>query len=284
MGLDRRLFPVPVLTPGLSAWWLVLFSPVPLAVASALIQGLRSETVVQNTHARDWFPHLRPMAFEDSVRAAVREIEENQVLSRWCDSSGGAVCDLRDADDTSGALFRDRREFDLGNLPTEAVFRSVCTLGGRQGWPAFNGLWRFRGILDKAGGGYGLSRGRRDPVRLRTGDALDFWKVADLREGRRLLLFAQMKVPGKAWLEFDVRDRVLVQTAHFYPRGLAGRVYWAAMLPLHHLIFARLGRRILDHARTFGSAVNLTTHNGPGTPGTETPPGREGSPWKENNP
>jgi hypothetical protein len=189
------------------------------------------------------------MPFDDSVREAVREIEENQVLSRWCDAGPDNACDLGGEDDASRAIFRDRREFDLDGISRDAVFCSVCALGGGNGWPAFDRLWRVRGFLDKAAGGYGLTRGRRDETALRTGDALDFWKVADIREGRRLLLFAQMKVPGKAWLEFDIRGRTLVQTAHFYPDGLVGRLYWALMLPAHGLIFSRLGRKILEHAR-----------------------------------
>ena len=109
-------------------------------------------------------------------------------------------------------------------------------------------LWQFRGWLDKLSGGYGLNRGRRDRVHLRVGDALDFWKVADLRQDKRLLLLAQMKVPGKAWLEFDIQGDRLVQTAHFIPRGVLGRLYWWSVLPLHHLVFGNLGASIVRHA------------------------------------
>ena len=136
----------------------------------------------------------------------------------------------------------------------EAVFQSVCALGGPNGWFRYNFLWRLRGIMDKLSGGYGLSRGRRDNVELRVGDALDFWKVVDIKPGKRLLLYAQMKVPGEAWLEFDVQADQLVQTAHFIPHGLLGRLYWYSVLPVHHLVFSNLARTVVKASGNFASA------------------------------
>ena len=249
MGLRRLILPVPVLSPRLSSYWLMLLTPVPHAIAAALVEGLKSETVAQDDHARRFFPQIRPISYEDAVQLALAEIEQNQVVSRWCDSSAGAVCDLQGEDDISRAMLRDRRVIPLGDLPPAALYAAATALGGERGWFTYNFLWRLRGLIDKAVGGYGLNRGRRDPRELRIGDALDFWKVVDLKPGKRLLLAAQMKLPGKAWLEFDLQEGQFVQTAHFYPHGLWGRLYWYAMLPLHCLVFGDLARNIVGRAR-----------------------------------
>ncbi len=248
MELRRVFVTVPILGPRLASYGLIFLSPIPYSIAAPLIEGLKSETVMQNDHARRYFPKITPMAFDQAVLSAIDEIEHNQVISRWCDSSAGVVCDIKDLDDTSSAIFRDRQEISLGNLTAERVFGSISSLGGETGWFAFNVLWRFRGLIDKILGGYGLNRGRRDSSRLRVGDALDFWKVADIRENKRLLLLAQMKLPGKAWLEFDIQGDKLVQTAHFYPRGLLGRLYWYSMIPFHHFVFSNLAKQIVEHA------------------------------------
>lgn len=248
MGLKRRIWPVPFLSPRLSSYWLTLFTPVPFRMAAALIEGLKSETVAQNDNARRLFPAIRPRPYPQAMREALHEIEENQVLSRWCDSSAGAVCDITEEDAIATAILRDMRSFDCSGISPAKVFASACAIGGEAGWFTYHFLWGLRGVIDKLAGGYGLSRGRRHPSELRVGDALDFWKVADIKEGKRLLLLAQMKVPGKAWLEFDLAGQTLTQTAHFYPNGLWGRLYWYAMLPFHHLVFRDLGAKIVRRA------------------------------------
>lgn len=249
MGLRRYLFPVPVLSPRLSSYWLILFTPVPLRLASALVEGLRSETLLQNDNAARLFPGITPRSYKDMVAQASRELEDNQVLSRWCDSSAGAACDIKDFDDPAGAILRDTRTVPLNGADPERVFACVCSLGGDQGWYRYTLLWKMRGAIDKLSGGYGLNRGRRLTGELRVGDALDFWKVVDIRPGKRLLLYAQMKVPGKAWLEFDIQPGRLVQTAHFLPRGIWGRLYWYAVLPLHSLVFPDLAEKVVHQAR-----------------------------------
>ncbi|MEW6426409.1 MAG: SDR family oxidoreductase [Thermodesulfobacteriota bacterium] len=249
LGLRRRILPVPVLSPRLSSYWLVLMTPVPYRLASALVEGLKSETVVLNDDAGRLFPDIRPVSFRQAVAAAVDEMAKDGVLSRWCDSSAGTVCDILGQDDPSSSILRDRREILLAGARPEAVFRAACAIGGRHGWYRYSPLWRLRGMFDKLVGGCGLSRGRRAEGELRVGDALDFWKVADLRENRRLLLLAQMKLPGHAWLEFDIREDRLVQTAHFLPRGLLGRLYWYAVSPFHHLVFSDLAHQIVARAR-----------------------------------
>ncbi|MFW2367740.1 MAG: SDR family oxidoreductase [Desulforhopalus sp.] len=247
MGLKRYLFPVPVLSPRLSSYWLILFTPVPYKLASALVEGLKSETILQNDNATQFYPKIQPQLFKETVISAIQELEQNQVLSRWCDSSGRQACDIKDFDNPAGAILRDTRIVPYKNGERqEDVFQSACAVGGPNGWFRYNFLWRIRGIMDKLVGGYGLNRGRRLNQELRVGDALDFWKVVDIKPGKRLLLYAQMKVPGQAWLEFDVQPEQLVQTAHFLPKGLLGRLYWYSVLPVHHFVFNDLARTVVS--------------------------------------
>ncbi len=249
MGLKRTILPVPLLTPKLSSYWLTLFTPVPFRMAAALVAGLKSETIQQNDAAEELFPRITPQSYTTAVRQALIEIEEDQVLSRWCDSSANATCDIKGLDDPSDAVLRDRRSMDITGIPPQRVFAAAASLGGEGGWLSYHFLWQIRGFIDKLAGGYGLQRGRRSAGNLRVGDALDFWKVADIKENKRLLLLAQMKLPGKAWLEFAIQDETLIQTAHFLPQGLLGRLYWYAVSPLHHFVFRGMIRAILKRAR-----------------------------------
>ncbi|MBW2471240.1 MAG: SDR family oxidoreductase [Deltaproteobacteria bacterium] len=248
MGLRRFVLPLPVLTPKLSSYWLILFTPVPYKIAAALVEGLKSETIQQNDNAERYFPGIKPLSFEDSIRRAIKEIEDEEVVSRWCDSSAGEVCDIIFQDDPSSAIIRDRRVIEFNDVSPEEVFQSALAIGGTRGWYKYNILWRLRGAMDKMVGGYGLNRGRRVSSELRIGDALDFWKVADIQSNKRLLLLAQMKLPGKAWLEFVIENNMLVQTAHYYPRGVLGRLYWYITLPFHNLVFQDLAEKIVKQA------------------------------------
>lgn len=246
MGLKRFLLPVPFLSPRLSSYWLIIFTPLPYTLARSLVEGLKSETLIQNDNARRFYPAIRPCSFEESVALAGKELEQNQVISRWCDSSGKQYCDIRDFDNPEGAILRDTRVVPLRpGLNPESLFETICSLGGNKGWFRYNILWRVRGVLDKMFGGCGLNRGRRSHRFLRIGDAIDFWKVADIHEGKRLLLYAQMKVPGKAWLEFDIQPEQLVQTAHFLPNGILGRLYWYVLVPIHYFVFSDLARAVV---------------------------------------
>ena len=249
MGLRRWILPVPVLTPRLSSYWLIIFTPVNYKLAAALIEGLKSETVAQNDNAALYFGHITPRNYREIVGDAIEELEHDEVVSRWCDSSGGAVCDIRVDDDPGQAVLRDRRHRNSSvRITPNLLFEAACELGGEAGWGRYDFLWRLRGVIDKALGGYGLNRGRRDKLSLRYGDALDFWKVADIQPGKRLLLVAQMKIPGKAWLEFVVNDQGITQIAHFLPNGIWGRLYWWMVLPLHHLVFADLADQVVKRA------------------------------------
>ncbi len=252
MNLKRHLIVpdihVPAFTPRLSSWWIVLFTPVRFKIIFALIQGLHSETIVQNDNAAKYFPEIKPVSFEQAVTTAIEEIENDQVISRWCDSSAGEVCDIKDQAEISDAVLRDVRTVDFGELSPSEVFRSAISIGGEVGWFTYHFLWVTRGLVDKVLGGHGLNRGRRHSKDLRVGDALDFWKVADIKKDKRLLLVAQMWLPGRAWLEFNIEGHNLVQTAYFYPYGILGRLYWYTLKPLHGVIFKDLAKHIIKLA------------------------------------
>jgi len=248
MGLRRYVIRVPLFSPRLSSYWLILMTPVPFSIARALVDGLKSESVAQNANAAIHFPEIRPTSYEKAIARAIEEIETNQVLSRWSDSSAQESCDIDKTDRISEAVYIVKKTQTFGEIPAARIYAAFISLGGDNGWPAFPGLWRLRGLWDKLAGGPGLSRGRRDKLRLRIGDSLDFWKVLDLRENERLLLLAQMKVPGRAWLEFSIRGNTLVQTAYFLPKGILGRLYWYSLIPVHGLIFKRLAGRIIENA------------------------------------
>ncbi len=246
LGLKRYLLKVPYMSINISSYWLNIFTPVPFSVAKALIEGLESEVIIQNNNAQKFFPQIKPMDYKSAVSQAIKEIEENQVISRWNDN-GGQVWDEIHDKEFSDAIFYDRQEKEINPENKEKIFRSFTSIGGKNGWFDFDFLWELRGIIDKLLGGVGLNRGRRSQCDLRTGDCLDFWKVVDLKQNERLLLFAQMKIPGKAWLEFKIKDNKLIQTAYFYPKGVWGRLYWYSLIPLHYFVFRNMINGIIKN-------------------------------------
>ena len=248
LGLTRILIPVPFLTISLSSYWLNLFTPVPFIVAKALIEGLKSEVTIQNNNAKKYFPEIIPISFEKSVNKAIDEIKNNQVVSRWSDN-WGVNWDKDHDRQISDAIFVDKKVQSIEGLKVENVFKTVCSIGGKNGWFAFDFLWEIRGMLDKMIGGVGLKRGRRAQNELRVGDSLDFWKVVDIKENERLLLVAQMKVPGTAWLEFRIENNTLIQSAYFYPKGVWGRLYWYSMIPLHYFVFNNMIKSIVQRVK-----------------------------------
>jgi hypothetical protein len=207
--LRRWIMPVPFLNIRLSSYWLTLVTHVPYKMGAALAEGLKPETLAQNDHAQRYFPNIQPAPFHRGVQKAIIELENDLVISRWCDSFGGAACDNLGQTNPNESIFRDVRTRSFAGIPAEQDFTSVTRLGGKNGWASYNFLWQLRGWIDKALGGYGLNGGRRNATDLHIGDALDFWKVADLVPKKRLLLLAQMKLPGKAWLEFDLQHETL---------------------------------------------------------------------------
>lgn len=254
LGLKRWIIPLPVLTIRLSSYWLNLFTPVPYNVAKSLIEGLSSEVVVQNNDARVYFPQIDPISFEEAAKKAIEEMESNQVYSRWSDAGSGIdLWEEQHRDDPASAILMDRKNQLINDVNKEDVYRAFCSIGGNEGWFGYDWLWEIRGALDKLIGGAGLNRGRRDAESLRVGESVDFWRVEDLIPNERLLLRAQMKVPGKAWLEFKIQGEELIQTAYFYPRGVWGRLYWYSLIPLHYLVFNNMIRAIYEKAKRYNA-------------------------------
>ncbi len=248
--LRRRLIAVPVLTPRLSSYWVHLVTPIPGAVARPLIEGLRNETVVRDDSARELFPAIRPVAYEEAVRRAVTHLETRDVETAWSDALVTSQGDRAPvALGVQEGLQLERRQVHVAATPDE-VFATVSRIGGTSGYLAYEWAWRLRGALDRLVGGVGLRRGRRDPVELRPGDALDFWRVEAVEPGRLVRLRAEMRLPGRAWLEFETRPEGegtrLVQTAYFAPRGLAGLLYWYGLYPAHGRIFSGMIHALAD--------------------------------------
>ena len=213
-----------------------------------MIEGLKSEVLIQNNHAKEYFPNIKPIKFIEAVKQAVLVIQQNQVISRWSDNLG-KDWNKDHTKEIADAIFYDRKEIDISTISKEKIYASFISIGGENGWFEFDFLWELRGFLDKMIGGVGLKRGRRDQSKLRIGDSLDFWKVVDIKENERLLLFAQMKLPGKAWLEFKIKDNKLIQTAYYYPKGLFGRIYWYCLIPIHHFVFKNMLDNIVKNAK-----------------------------------
>jgi len=252
-GLRRWLVPVPVLTPRLSSYWVHLVTPVPAAIARPLIHGLRNDVVVRDGLAKQLFPRIELLDYDAAVRLALTNLETGRVETAWSDalaSSQGDAAPVLLA--TQEGIILERRQ-RLVRAPCAVVYGAFTRLGGETGWLCMNWAWRVRGFLDRLLGGVGLRRGRRDPQEIRVGDAVDFWRVEAVEPDRLLRLRAEMKVPGRAWLEFRVepvdasRSR-LSQTAFFAPRGLAGLLYWYLLYPVHAVIFSGMARNLARQA------------------------------------
>jgi uncharacterized protein YbjT (DUF2867 family) len=245
-GLRRTMLRVPVLTPGLSSLWLGLVTPLYAAVGRELIEGVRNETVVHDDRALRDFP-VRPRGIREVLARALANEDRELAATRWSD----ALSSQRAPREWGGVTFGTRRVDSravLVRCPPEAAFRPIARIGGATGWYYGNALWRLRGLLDLAAGGPGLRRGRRDPAALVAGDTLDFWRVEKVEPGRLLRLAAEMRLPGRAWLQFEVTPEgggsLIRQTAEFDPVGLGGLLYWYALWPAHQLVFAGMLRNI----------------------------------------
>ena len=258
-GLRRWLVSVPFLTPRLSSYWVHLITPIPADIARPLIDGLRNEVVVRDGGvARRLFPSIVPLGYREAVRLALGRLTAEAVETSWSDALAASRADREVVALTQReGMILERREIVVA-ATADAVHRTVCGLGGARGWPSMGWAWRIRGALDRLVGGVGMRRGRRHPDELRTGDALDFWRVEALEAPTLLRLRAEMKVPGEAWLEFrtttDGEGSRLVQTAFFAPKGLWGHVYWNFLYPFHAVIFGRMVRRLARTAVARGPA------------------------------
>lgn len=255
MGLRRVYLPIPIGAKRLSPVVLMLLTPFSARLATLFLQIL--DTVgkacggMSTEPARSLFPEVSPAPFHVAVTRAIEAIEDEEVISRWTDSLGTASRSNPD-EEISRSMFRDMRRESFGEIPPQEIFRAVKSIGGGHGWFRFDLLWRIRALMDKLAGGFGDSAGRRIESNLRVGDILDVWRVIDMRENRRLLLEANMKVAGKAWLEFRIEGDTLVQTAYHFPKGLLGRLYWYSMLPFHAFIFPDMIRSIIRQAKRMG--------------------------------
>lgn len=252
LGLRRFLIQVPVLTPRLSSYWVNFVTPIPSQLAGALIESLRHETVCENTDAGMLFA-IRPVTFEVAVYRALSGVLLGSTIG------ASTTKNIPQTVDPSHILVD--QQIVEASCRVEVLFDQVKSIGGEKGWYYANWLWQLRGILDKMVGGVGMRRGRRDPVNVRNGDIIDFWKVEQYETNILLSLRAEMKVWGVAWLDFTVdsidaeRSR-LTQTARYYPKGVTGLVYWWTVYPLHTLIFRNMSRKICRAAEMTNSSYN----------------------------
>ena len=252
-GLRRLLLPVPVLTPRLSSYWVHWFTPIPAGITVALVEGLRNDVVVTNDRARSLFPHIQPRDYASAIAKVLEDLEEGRIDTSWSDTAG-AISDQTSPVrlESRHGMIIERRQQKVA-APAGAVYRTFTGIGAERGWYFADWAWRLRGMIDRILGGAGLRRGRRHPDDLRIGDALDFWRVEDLEVGRSIRLRAEMKLPGRAWLRYEVSETGdgsthLQQTAAFIPKGLMGLVYWFGLYPVHAWVFRGLIKAIARRA------------------------------------
>lgn len=246
-GLRRKIWVVPVMTPKLSSYWLYFITSTSYKLAVNLVDSMKVEIVCSDNDLASIL-NIELIRYEDAVRMAFDKIEQHEVPSSWTDALSGEKLSAgigRLIDVPEHGCFRDIRKRPI--LDEEKVLDRIWSIGGKRGWYYGNWLWKIRGFLDKLIGGVGLRRGRRDDQHLVTGDSLDFWRVIYVdKSEKRLLLFAEMKLPGEAWLEFRIDNGELTQTATFRPLGLWGRLYWYSVLPFHGFIFRGMIKNITN--------------------------------------
>jgi len=252
-NFKRRLIPVPVYAPHLSAYWVHLVTPIHWRMVLPLIQGLKSESLVVSNKAAELFPEIQPKNFRDSVRQALENIRLGKVETSWSDALVSSSGDLKPYRFSviEGMMIEKRQK--VLDLPTEAVFKAYTGIGGERGWLYMDWAWTIRGWMDKLVGGVGLRRGRRHPDEIRVGESLDFWRVESITPERSMLLRAEMKTPGRAWLEFESVPQpdgktLLKLGAYFAARGLAGFIYWYSLFPIHKFIFDGMIRNLTKRA------------------------------------
>lgn len=243
--LQRKIIPIPVMSPKLSSYWLYFVTSTSYKLAVSLVESMKVEVVAKNQEINDIF-YYSPISYEEALIRAFRKIEQNEIVSSWKDSfiSGqlnGMISDFINV--PKYGCLTDERQIQVSNKT--ACLENIWKIGGDTGWYSGNTLWKIRGFMDKLSGGVGLKRGRTDTSNINPGDTIDFWRViyANKTEGR-LLLYAEMKLPGEAWLEFNLSDNTLKQTATFRPKGVWGRLYWILVFPFHEIVFGRMIKNI----------------------------------------
>jgi len=252
-GLRRYLIPVPVLTPLLSSYWVHFVTPISNSIARPLIEGLRNEVIVRDDKAKRLFPDVQLYNYATAVENALKELNAGHVESTWSDSlisSMGNHDPVLFVEEKGMTMERRKTEVDA---PAEVVYRTVARIGGVNGWLVYNRLWWLRAAFDRLIGGVGFRRARRHPDDLRAGDVLDFWRVEAIKPNRLIRLRAEMKLPGQAWLQFQIEPQddgktLLTQTAYYAPKGFAGMLYWWSLLPFHGAIFGGMIRELKLHS------------------------------------
>jgi uncharacterized protein YbjT (DUF2867 family) len=257
-GLRRRIIlPLRPLSPWLSAHWVGAVTPVPNSIARPLVASLIHEAFAHEHDIAEYVPDDGLLGFDEAVRLALGKIRDANVETRWSNASGrdSAAEPLpSDPDWSGGSVYVDERRHPV-NAPADALWQIIESVGGENGWYSFPLAWSIRGWMDRLVGGVGLRRGRRDRNHLRVGEALDWWRVEEIVPGELLRLRAEMKVPGRAWLEMCAEPAadgtsVYRQRAVFLPRGLAGHAYWASVLPFHGIVFSGMARNISRRAES----------------------------------
>jgi uncharacterized protein YbjT (DUF2867 family) len=249
-GLRRLMIPVPVLTPRLSSYWVNLVSPVPAGIARPLIEGLRNEVVVTHPGPATAFG-LAPLPFAEALQSAIDRTDRHDIESTWFDALAAPDRQSLTTVESREGMIIDRRSHRVA-APPERAFAEIERLGGDAGWPYADILWRLRGLADRVVGGVGMRLGRRDAAHVRVGDAVDFWRVEEVRAPSLLRLRAEMRVPGRAWLQYEVAPAPggsrIVQTAFFEPKGVSGLAYWYVLYPAHAVIFRGMIRELARRA------------------------------------
>ncbi len=247
-GLKRYILTVPVMTPKLSSYWLYFVTSTSYKLATSLVDSMGIQIIGKSSNINS-LSDVNPLTYKEAVSLAFEKIEQNSIVSSWKDSmvSSGRLRDQlhKYVNVPRFGCFKDYKEREV--LNSKNTIDKIWAIGGTTGWYYGTILWRIRGYIDKLFGGIGLRRGRTSPTELDAGDALDFWRVifAD-KEQQKLLLYAEMRLPGEAWLEFKIEDNILKQTATFRPRGLWGRLYWYSVLPFHGFIFRGMINKLVD--------------------------------------
>lgn len=252
-GLKRFIFTVPIMTPRLSSYWLYFVTATSYKLAVNLVNSMKIEVIAKD-NVLEKMLKIKPISYKEAVQLAFQKIEQNNVISSWKDSLVSSYSDnslLEHINIPTNGCFVDKREKNV-NTNADNVLRNVWSIGGARGWYYADWLWNLRGFVDKLFGGVGLRRGRTNKNEIHTGDTLDFWRVlAADKQNKRLLLYAEMKLPGEAWLEFKIIDKdgknFLQQTATFRPKGLLGRIYWYSVLPFHYFVFDGMAKNIIAY-------------------------------------
>jgi hypothetical protein len=259
-GLKRYILTVPVMTPKLSSYWLYFVTSTSYKLATSLVASMGVQIIGKSSDINQILD-VTPITYKEAVSLAFEKIEQNSIVSSWKDSmisSGRLGKQLHKyVNVPKFGCFKDYKERYI--VDTNETIEKIWSIGGKNGWYYGTILWRVRGYIDKLFGGIGLRRGRTSPTELDAGDALDFWRVifAD-KNKKKLLLYAEMRLPGEAWLEFKIEDHKLKQTATFRPRGLWGRLYWYSVLPFHGFIFSGMINKLVE---VESQKATLTTEN-----------------------